>query len=449
MTHGPSPICAPGSRSRRPAPGSRAVVASIAGIVWWIAEPGTLVSQVALLAFLVGGVFSALTNANPLMPLDGYFALSDWLEIPNLRHRALAHIGWIVRRHVLRLELPMPPASERERKVFLIYGLSAIAYLTVVLTLVASFVMTRAGRVFGLAGVIITIGTILLLLRGQIAGWAAAIGRSLREHRQALLARPVRLRVGLGLLLVILALALIPWSITVTGPFTAAPIRATRLVAPDTGYVATVLVREGTAVPAGAPLVRLRDFGLEHLALTERRVTDSLALLETRARAAGDAGEAERLARERAVAGVRLSAIGERIAALALRAPQSGVVLTARPEQLAGQWITAGQTVITLGQPDSAEVRIALQGPGATRVVPGQRVSMLSLADVAHALHGTVASVARVAATGGVEARVRVPAGSAWRPGAGGEASVVVRRSNLAGALWWAVRKRVRTDLLL
>lgn len=426
-----------------------AVVASIAGIVWWIAEPGTLVSQVSLLAFLVGGVFSALTNANPLMPLDGYFALSDWLEIPNLRHRALAHIGWIVRRHVLRLELPMPPASERERKVFLIYGLSAIAYLTVVLTLVASFVMTRAGRIFGLAGVIITVGTILVLFRGQIVGWTAAIGRSLREHRQALLARPVRVRVALGLLLVTLALALIPWSITVTGPFTAAPIRATRLVAPDTGYVATVLVREGTAVPAGAPLVRLRDFGLEHLALTERRVTDSLALLETRARAAGDAGEAERLARDRAVAGVRLSAIGERIAALALRAPQSGVVLTARPEQLAGQWITAGRTVITLGQPDSAEVRIELQGPGATRVVPGQRVSMLSLADVAHALHGTVASVARVAATGGVEARVRVPAGSAWRPGAGGEASVVVRRSNLAGALWWAVRKRVRTDLLL
>jgi putative peptide zinc metalloprotease protein len=425
------------------------VVASIAGIVWWAAEPGTLLSQVSLLAFLVGGVFSALTNANPLMPLDGYFALSDWLEIPNLRHRAFAHIGWFFRRHLLRLELPMPPATERERKVFLIYGLSAIVYLTVVLTLVASFVMTRAGRAFGLAGVLITLGVILLLLRGPIADWGAAIGRSVQENRKALLARPVQVRLALGLILATLALALIPWSITVTGPFAAAPVRATRLVAPDTGYVAAVLVREGTAVPAGAPLVRLRDFGLEHQALTERRTTDSLTLLEARARAAGEAGEAERLARERAVSGVRLSAVGERIAALALRAPAPGVVLTERPEQLAGQWISAGQTVLTLGEPDSAEVRIELQGSGATLVAPGQRVSMLSLADVGHPVHGTVASVSRVAATGGVEARVRVPADPAWRPGAGGEASVVVRRSNLAGALWWAVRKRVRTDLLL
>ena len=425
-----------------------AVVASIAGIVWWVAEPGTLVSQVALLTFLVGGVFSALTNANPLMPLDGYFALSDWLEIPNLRHRALAHIGWMVRRHVLRLELPMPPATARERKVFLIYGLAAVAYLTTVLTLVASFVMTRAGRLFGFAGVLVTVGLILLLMRGQITGWGAAIGRSLREHREALLARPLRLRLTLGVVALILALVLIPWSITVTGPFTAAPVHAIGLVAPDTGYVATVLVREGTSVPAGAPLVRLRDFGLEHLALAEHRTTDSLALLEARARAAGDAGEAERLARDRAVAGVRLSAVEQRIGALALRAPQAGVVLTTRPEMLAGQWISAGQTVLTLGEPDSAEVRIDLQGSGATLVAPGQKVSLLSLADVAHAVHGTVASVSRVAA-GGVEARVLVPAGSAWRPGAGGEASVVVRRSNVAGALWWAVRKRVRTDLLL
>ena len=426
-----------------------AVVASLAGIVWWVAEPGTLLSQVALLAFLVGGIFSALTNANPLMPLDGYFALSDWLEIPNLRHRAFAHIGWAVRRHVLRLELPMPPASERERKVFLIYGLAAIVYLTVVLFLVASFVMTRADRAFGMAGTIVVLGVILLLLRGHVRAWGAAVGRSLREHREALLARPVRFRVGIAVLVVVLALTLIPWSITVTGPFTTAPARATALVAPDTGYVASVLVREGTTVPAGTPLVRLRDFGLEHLALAERRATDSLTLLAARARAKDDPGEAERLARERAVASVRLGAVTERIAALALRAPESGVVLTARPEWLTGQWVSAGQSVLAIGEPDSVEIRIELTGSGATLVAPGQRVRMLSLADVAHGLSGTVSSVSRMAATGGVEARVRVPARAAWRPGVGGEASVVVRRSNVAGALWWAVRKRVRTDLLL
>jgi hypothetical protein len=45
--------------------------------------------------------------------------------------------------------------------------------------------------------------------------------------------------------------------------------------------------------------------------------------------------------------------------------------------------------------------------------------------------------------------RVRRVAGSAWRAGATGEASVEVDRSNLLGALWWKARQLVRADLLL
>jgi hypothetical protein len=48
-----------------------------------------------------------------------------------------------------------------------------------------------------------------------------------------------------------------------------------------------------------------------------------------------------------------------------------------------------------------------------------------------------------------VEARVRRAADEAWRPGARGEASVELRRSNVLGALWWNARQLVRGDLLL
>ena len=433
------------------------VAATIAGIVWWLADPGTLVSQVALLAFLVGGTFSVMTNANPLMPLDGYFALSDWLEIPNLRHRAFAHIDWIVRRRVLRLEMPMPPATERERRIFLLYGVAAIAYLATVLTMVAMFVAGWAGRTFGPVGVAAVIGLVLLLMRGQIRSWAAAVMLSLREHRDVLSSKSFRFRaaaVGLGVLLLVTVL---PWDITVTGPFTAAPARALAVVAPDSGYVARVLVREGTAVAAGAPLVRLRDFDLERSALAQRRALDSLMLLERRARAraqggaaAAGAGDLERYASQRAVAEARLAGLSERIDALALRARHAGVVLTERPELLVGKWVEAGEAVLTVGAADSVEVRIRLSGGGATRVEPGQRVRLLSLGDLAHPVGAVVASVSRAAlGSDDVEARVRLPAQPAWRPGASGEAAVVVRRSNLLGAMWWEVRRRVRSDVLL
>ena len=433
------------------------VAATIAGIVWWLADPGTMLSQVALLAFLFGGIFSVLTNANPLMPLDGYFALSDWLEIPNLRHRAFAHIDWIVRRRLLRLEMPMPPATERERRIFLLYGLAAIAYLTSVLAMVGLFVAGWAGRIFGPLGVAAVIGLILMLMRGQIRSWAAAVMLSVREHRHTLTSKPFRFRAaatGLGVLLLVTVL---PWDITVNGPFVAAPARALAVVAPDSGYVARVLVREGTAVTAGAPLIRLRDFDLERTALAQRRAVDSLVLLERRARAraqggaaAAGAGELERYASERAVAEARLGGLTERIDALALRARHAGVVLTERPELLAGQWVEAGQAVLTVGAPDSVEVRIRLSGGGATRVEPGQRVRLLSFGDVAHPVSAVVASVSRAAlGSDDVEARVRLPAQPAWRPGASGEAAVVVRRSNILGAMWWEVRRRVRSDVLL
>ena len=101
------------------------VIAGMAALVWWAAVPGTLVSDVALTAVVVGGGLTVLANANPLIPLDGYYALSDWLEISNLRQRAFRHAGWLVRRKVLRLDVPEPAVAPDERKVLLTYGILA------------------------------------------------------------------------------------------------------------------------------------------------------------------------------------------------------------------------------------------------------------------------------------------------------------------------------------
>jgi putative peptide zinc metalloprotease protein len=51
-------------------------------------ETAHLLYQFALLAMLIG-----IVNLNPLLELDGYYMLMDYLEIPNLRKRALAFIG--------------------------------------------------------------------------------------------------------------------------------------------------------------------------------------------------------------------------------------------------------------------------------------------------------------------------------------------------------------------
>jgi hypothetical protein len=84
-------------------------------------------------------------------------------------------------------------------------------------------------------------------------------------------------------------------------------------------------------------------------------------------------------------------------------------------------------------------------------VRPGLRVRLVAHADPGHRLEGVIEGVSVSAADSGgsVESRVRLTADDALRPGMTGEASITLRRSNAWGAFWWALRRRVRTDLLL
>jgi putative peptide zinc metalloprotease protein len=60
---------------------------AIAVYLWWLSEPG-LLRAVAYNVILIAGVSTLLVNGNPLMRYDGYFVLSEALEIPNLAQRA-------------------------------------------------------------------------------------------------------------------------------------------------------------------------------------------------------------------------------------------------------------------------------------------------------------------------------------------------------------------------
>jgi putative peptide zinc metalloprotease protein len=75
-----------------------------------------------LIAFAATGYLLALLNLNPLYELDGYYVLSDLLNISNLRNSALAYLGsrlW----HV-----PPPPVGRNQQRIFLAYGAAAVGY---------------------------------------------------------------------------------------------------------------------------------------------------------------------------------------------------------------------------------------------------------------------------------------------------------------------------------
>src|SRR4029450_11578355 len=65
------------------------LIAAVATFVWWFTAPGVL-HGIAFSAMLFGSVQTFLINANPLMRFDVYYAMSDYLEIPNLRQKSYA-----------------------------------------------------------------------------------------------------------------------------------------------------------------------------------------------------------------------------------------------------------------------------------------------------------------------------------------------------------------------
>ena len=427
------------------------LVASVAAVVWYVLRPGTLASDLAVAAMLVGGATTIVTNANPLIPLDGYFALTDWLEIPNLRVRALGYFGWWLRHHVLRIELPEPPVSDREKRVFLLYGALAVCYIATLFTIVGLWLMGRARAALGAIGVAISLALVILLARRAIVEWGRAIAMGVRGWRAAHAGtRWWRWPVGtfVGLLLV---LALLPWTLTTSGRFVVAPLSTMDVTAPDSGIVAQVLVREGVEVTTGAPLVRIIDRGLEREVLAAARAVDSLSVAMSRARAAQSSAVAERLDAERAQAVAQFAALQSRMDALVVRARWTGVVTTPRVQEIEGRRVSAGDVIMHVSSLDTLEARVALARAGASSVVPGQVVHLIAYGDAANPVDATVSGVARAGdrREGTIEVRVPVRRDSGWRAGATGEASVELRRSTALAALWWNVRQRLRNDLLI
>ena len=368
------------------------IVTALATFVWLIVQPGTLVADVAVATMLIGGVTTVLANMNPLLPLDGYFALADWLEIPNLRQRAFAHLAWWIKRRVFRLELPEPAVTLRERRVFLLYGALASLYIALMFAFLALLALGWVSRAFGSLGAAASVIALFFALRPRLMTWGRTVAMAVRARRATLAASPRRRWAFVALAGLVLMMFL-PWTLTTMGTFVVRPAASSTVSAPDSGVVAQVLVSEGARVEAGAPVVRLVDRVLERELLAAARTVDSLATAETAAHVAAHPAVAARLGLDRQSATARLAALDRRLQQLTVRAVIAGVVVTPRPEDLVGRRVSPGDSLLAIANLDSVEARVSLGGGGATRARPGQVVHLVSYADVSAPWTGQLAAV--------------------------------------------------------
>lgn len=110
------------------------MIAAAATFIWWYTPAYPTVNNIALALMVLCSVSTVVFNANPLMRFDGYYILSDWLEIPNLREKANRFLNNLFLGKCLGVEVPPEAYMAPTRKwLFVIYAITSWVYRWVVL----------------------------------------------------------------------------------------------------------------------------------------------------------------------------------------------------------------------------------------------------------------------------------------------------------------------------
>lgn len=224
------------------------VVWSLAVCAWRVTIQNSLLNYLAwvILTICGGRVFF---NFNPLMKLDGYYILSDWLEIPNLRQR-----GWDHWMNVLRWVLwgAPRPAGIANAKAVLLYGMISWTFSLAFLGVMFVHVLRLLDSVWGLFGSCGLAFVASLVVRRLFRGFSKG------ELYKMLTTRHVRTALwAMGLLAVPAILCLFHVQDRAGGDFQVRPGTRVEIRAPVAGFLKAVHFDEGDNLSQGALIAQL------------------------------------------------------------------------------------------------------------------------------------------------------------------------------------------------
>ncbi len=118
------------------------LMVSSAAFYIWLSVEGGMVSYYAFNIFLMSSVTTLFFNANPLVKFDGYYILSDLIEMPNLKKRSDGYIAQVVSRFFgLRVGTKTDVADGRERRILVSYFVLSQLYRVVIIATIVLFLL--------------------------------------------------------------------------------------------------------------------------------------------------------------------------------------------------------------------------------------------------------------------------------------------------------------------
>ncbi|MDG6077732.1 HlyD family efflux transporter periplasmic adaptor subunit [Erythrobacter litoralis] len=339
------------------------IVATIATLLWVILPDGTLRSVAFILA-TTSWIMSLAVNLNPFMRFDGYYVLTDLLNVPNLQSRAFALARWKLRELLFRLgERPPEDVPRRLQRGMIAYAFATWTYRLFLFVAIAVLVHTLFFQPLGL----ILAGIELIVFIGrpvfsELSVWFENRDRILRDKRSK-----VWLWIG-GTLLVA---AFIPFDRHVSGYAVLTPVGTSPIVSGEPARVVRVMAGNGQFVERGAPIVELEAPELNAQAASAKvRIAQLEMQLGRSAADTRDRSNRGIIERELQLEKEALAGLERRASGLILTAPTAGIVSDLSPEIHAGRWISGEEVIAQVVTPADYDVHAYIEEDEMWRIEP-------------------------------------------------------------------------------
>lgn len=339
-------------------------LAAFATLAWSFLPDGPLRSA-AFLQATSTWIITLSINLSPFMRFDGYYLLSDYLDIANLQDRSFALARWWLREKLFGFGDPPPehfPARTRRILMFYAYGTwiyRFFLFLTIALLVYHLF--------FKLLGIFLMgVELVWFIARpiwGELADWAT------RRDRVRINRNSIATLIGFAGLT---ALLLVPWRGSVPAPAVLRAEQQTRLFVPKAAMLAESLAYPGKQVTAGDVLFRFTSPDLEHALQQAQRKAQVLRWQVQFQGMNRDLLERNQVSwRELEAAQAESAGFRSELDRLVVTAPISGRIVELADPLLPGEWLKESTPLAMLIDPASGIVEAYIGEDDLRRVAIG------------------------------------------------------------------------------
>jgi putative peptide zinc metalloprotease protein len=321
--------------------------AAIAVFIWSKTGPG-IVHSLAYNIMFVASVSTVIFNINPLMRFDGYYILSDLLEIPNLNQRSTMQLRHWCEHYLFGVKNSQSPAnSKREAGWLTTFGITSGIYRFFIFSGILLVIADRF-LIIGIVMAAICLVSWAIVPVVRFIKYLASNPRLDRVRHRA-----IGVTAGIAAFVVVL-LCVIPFPYSFRAPGILVATQRTEMVNETAGEVSQLLAKSGNFVKQGQPLVQLKNRELDlELANTRAHLDE----INARLLQAMDTNSAdiEPLTRLRDSVSDELQKLTVDSSNLTVRALHDGVWVAPGVEEYTGRWLPRGSDLGLLANPSAFE----------------------------------------------------------------------------------------------